>query len=284
MASLGIRGKESRRRRKKITDACFWGDLKTVRSLLPLDTKNPYRTIGGLLQVAIDNKHILIINYLLSLDPPPKITVEHLRSAVSAASISVYECLILHQPDIVSWKLNDDGHSVMLAIERNKLDFMTFLLDHGANSGRDPQQWLRDGFHLLPLELAVLLRRVDDDIIRCLIAYGADIDGSQALQCAAAFDARLGKLQVLLEEGADVDAMVDRRLRGRFPDDMDGTALHVAAAYGSRQTVGFLLAYRADTSLQDSMGRTCIERAQGDDETVALLKRHAGLGKEQVAR
>jgi len=100
------------------------------------------------------------------------------------------------------------------------------------------------------------------------------------VQWAAEFG-NLEILELLLESGADVDAILDEELRLYYACETFGTALHGAVEHQQPETVRFLLNHGADAALLDSEGKSPLARAceLGNAEIIAQLREHGGLNE-----
>jgi len=102
----------------------------------------------------------------------------------------------------------------------------------------------RDRWRTSPLSEAV--QHGHDQVVQCLLRHGAGWceDGVGDLLCSAVVKNDVEELQRLVLLGVDVNA----------PNSDGSTALHVAAAVGSRGVVQYLADHRADINAVDSLG------------------------------
>ncbi|MCJ1354396.1 MAG: hypothetical protein MMC33_004384 [Icmadophila ericetorum] len=200
--------------RSSIEDRALGYDLETVEALLPTHAPPSDRTnkiINDLLVPAAENGHghAHIIRYLLSLDHP-KFEISHdvVRAAIgSPCATEIYFLLLERQPSIFTFGWERSGDALILAIFAYDLPFITFLLKNGADPGWNPVKYdWRYWDRSVPLEVAVL--RSQTETIRPILWYGACIHPTEALQWAARDD-KLDVLELLLESGADIGAIVD---------------------------------------------------------------------------
>jgi hypothetical protein len=79
-------------------------------------------------------------------------------------------------------------------------------------------------------------------------------------------------IQLLLERGADVDAL----------DDAQSTPLHVASEYGSAKATRLLLEHGANVHLQNNEGHapSQVASAKGHEEIARLLSEHSQIEKK----
>lgn len=261
-------------RKNKTAEACSKGDLESLQALLSNESPKCQRSpdvINFLLGRAAQNNHAHIVHYLLNLDLDVPISPNVVYAAASTSSIEVYNLLLQHQPDILTYGWEYMGDSVMLAVLNNDLPFLSYLLENGADPGRDPGNYdWRHHTGSLPLELAVL--RSQKDVIRLLLHHGAMLHPMQALHWAAG----LGKLDVvelLVESGANVDALLDAEMGDYYGERSFGTALHGAVRGGQVEVVRFLLGRGADVRVLDSEGRSAVGRGceAGDEGIIGLV-------------
>ena len=169
------------------------------------------------------------------------------------------------------------GDTVMLAGLNKNIPFLSYLLESGADPGRDPLHYdWRHHTGSLRLELAVL--RSQRDVIRLLIQHGVRLHPTLALQWAAG----LGKLDVLallVESGADVDAVLDEEMRGYCGERSFGTALHAGVERGQLEVVRFLLECGADMEVLDGERWSAVRRAEevGDEGVIGLFRQHLSI-------
>ena len=113
------------------------------------------------------------------------------------------------------------------------------------------------------------------DVAELLIAKGANVNakftggyfvGLTPLHFAAGRDAEIVRL--LIAKGADIDS--------RSPDTKNQTPLHFACLRGHKDVVEVLIAKGADMNAKDNNGRTALSLAkeQGYDEIAELLRKH----------
>jgi ankyrin repeat protein len=177
------------------------------------------------------------------------------------------------------------------AVQTNKLPLVKALLAHGADPNarltkappplRGDFQAYNQYVGATPLWYAANARYPDVDILRALIAAGADTrvvvqDGTTTLMAAVGMaqnDARradeataLEVIKLLVANGASVNAVN----RG------GQTALHGAARAGANSIVRFLGEHGAALDIKDRQGRTALDVARDPirplDSTAALLQ------------
>ena len=264
--------------RSKTAEACSTGDLPTLEALLPKDAPKSQRTpdiLESLLNIAVRSKHANIVRYLLDLDPNAEIPSSVVYEAACIASIEIYGLLLQKQPEILQYGWERVGDSVMVSVLSKDLAFLTFLLENGADPGRDPRHYdWRHHTRSLPVELAVL--RSQKDVIQTLLDHGARLHPTEALQWAAG-SGKLEILELLLKNGANINAMLDEDLRDNYMSETFGSALHNAVENKQVETVKFLLDRGANAALLDSEGRSALVMAEilGDGSMISLLRQQS---------
>ncbi|KAF8417666.1 ankyrin repeat-containing domain protein [Tirmania nivea] len=164
-------------------------------------------------------------------------------------------------------KIDDDQDLLFLAYDRNNLDIMHMLLDHGADINATPKTVFyscKDGYGTV---LYLAAYRGNLEVVTLLLDRGADIylpcgHYGSAL-CAAAYIGRREIVTLLLDRGVDVNVY-----GGNY-----GTALGAAAYGGDLQIVTLLLDRGADVNLTGGYYGTVLGAAAcgGDLEIVTLL-------------
>ena len=105
------------------------------------------------------------------------------------------------------------------------------------------------------------------------LSSGADVKGSDALQTSAKKN-RIDLIQVLLDNGADIDEIgFEHCLTQSIADDA-GSALHYAVDGGSVDAIELLPRKGANAGMKDAKGRTAAERGaeKGSDAALKALK------------
>lgn len=257
----------------RLLDVCSRGDLAELKSLLSKEgatgTQNaPF--IQLMLQKAAEKSHATVVAFLLDANPQIAIDVYLARSA-AWGGIEVYKLLLSKNPDIISWKFDHFGDAVIAAVKTQNIRFLRFLLDNGADPGRSLTE---SGRFIRSLAVEVAVLQSTEEIVRILVSHGAVLAQTEALQLAAALG-RLGMIRCLLDEGADVNGMLDPD--SAFGDPTDGSALHSAAISGHYDTVKFLLERGADPDLRNAAGETALIRAQRNNhrEVIRLLEQYS---------
>lgn len=142
-------------------------------------------------------------------------------------------------------------------------DFTKWLLDHGAdpNSG-----------HLLndsTTAITAVAAQGRTDLADLLFQHHARLSGSGAL-AAAAEKKQLPMVRWLLDQGAEIDEIGVHDYGDRRNKQLEGTALHKAAANGHLDMAKLLVERGASLSIKDPFDRTALARAlEANQEEVA---------------
>ena len=256
--------------------ACLAGDLPTLMSLLS-SFRNPQgdqdATIFRLLAEATNMRHKALVEYLLEQTENTDYPEDLIWSAI-VAGYDIYMLYLVKNPAIWKYEWYGLGNVVCMALTQNNVEILTYLLETiGADPGRSLES-SRKGDMFLPLEWAAYSSTESN--AQLLLKHGAIINGTNALQLAAGYG-RLGMVRLLVEAGADVNAMLDSNdmFHGN-QDGSQGTALHYAAQRGAKDVVEYLISKGADTRKLDRSGYTARGRAniKGHDEIVRLIRSH----------
>jgi ankyrin repeat protein len=146
------------------------------------------------------------------------------------------------------------GISTLLSSRPQQLEasiLVNFLLEHGAEVNDGPSEYL-------PITGAA--RAGNIAIVRRLVEAGADVNlawgpsGETALQKAAGIEGTLEMVQVLLDEGTDVNVRVCLQT---------GTALQFAVCSNTIEVVQIILSHGADANAPAAIpeGMTAVEGA-----------------------
>lgn len=130
----------------------------------------------------------------------------------------------------------------------------------------------RDRWKASPLSEAVQFGH--DQVVQCLLRHGAGWceDGVGDLLCSAIVKNDVEELQRLVSLGVDVNA----------PNEEGSTALHVAAAVGSRGVVQYLTDNKADINAVDSLGNTPLNYSNMHEHR-AVSQLLEGLGARRLS-
>ena len=210
--------------------------------------------------------------------------------AVRSGDLAEMKSLLKEDPKLVTARDDDGLSALLIAAYENKTDVEEFLLGvlpsldvfEAAAMGRaervaelldkDPslvQVWSPDGF--TALHLAAFFGH--PDAARVLLEHGADVNAVSKNRMhvmplhSAAASVRRAVVEVLLEFGADVNA----GQHGGW------TPLQEAAANGDTDMVRMILDAGADPQVAKEDGKTAIDlaSAEGHDEIVKLLEEAA---------
>jgi len=152
-----------------------------------------------------------------------------------------------------------------LAAANNHVAMAEILLQHGADAN------VRADKGVTPMSLAA--RQGAVDMVACLLRYKVDINQSQALFFAAFCIHSRAAMNLLLEQGADIN----------HPDSQGVTPLFAAISASSLANVQFLLDHGADVSLHPP-GRTVLQHAFANWGTIEALpeKKRAANASEDA--
>ena len=141
------------------------------------------------------------------------------------------------------------------------------LTDNHANTALEHSS----NEHLI---LAITATSASIEISELLIAWGAEIKGSNALTIAS-HNGR-ADLVKLLKNGADVNEMCVASI-DENPEDLEGTALHLIGK-GRKNILQILLDHGADVSQKDCTGKTVMSRmeANGDEIYYSMVRENGG--------
>lgn len=177
--------------------------------------------------------------------------------------------LVDKNPDIVRervippYKTKPEWEPTLLsmAIERGHHEMAIYLIEQGSSV--NTMQYGTSGLH-------VAGRNNDLELVKMLLARGADVDAIDAYDCTPLLHCAQRKVPevmvALIEAGADVNHQSEAT-RG-------WTALHAAANTGDTETLRILLEAGADPSIKDDDGKTAAELA--NDEVAKLLPASEG--------
>ena len=169
------------------------------------------------------------------------------------------------------------------AAQVKRTELAELFLEHGAPIRGD--------------ELVVAAIHGDTDLVRLLIAHGAEVNWSEDFGESAFLEAAKrglwGTMRVLLEHGADTrgtlfwaanqgDADLFYRLLELGADvnargPAGATALVYAAHNGDVETLGVLLAHGANVNVQDDKGRTALHYATSGEIARLLMENAADV-------
>ncbi|KAF2007101.1 ankyrin [Amniculicola lignicola CBS 123094] len=286
-----------------LLSACSAGNLSRLRMHLrtrEMTDDDSQELLFRLLLEATKKRHVAVVEYLLQQIKSTDFPHDIIDSAVGAG-LEIYRLFHTKNPDIIHHEHERLGDAVCWAVSACDPEFLSYLLDNGADPGRSlrlsPRIWCVE----LPIEYTVLvLRELHEHqavayghdyyreymaILRLLLQHGAVINGANAIQ-QAGFYGRVEVLEILIDAGGDVNWVLDPyskdpelettarpfcEIQGQ---ELYGTALHYAASNGHFETVKFLLDHGADPLKKDSLGASASERAQeyGHLEIVSLIE------------
>lgn len=250
-------------------DACSTGDIRALQSLLDKGVEDDTSTISGsdhdnlptaaeMLEHAARHNQSEATQYLLDRYPDAPITDGIIWAAIESGSPAVYALIYSRDPVILNRAWNERGSSISFAVIGQHMALVEWLLSHGA----DPNVGSFGPLSAIAMATSCLPTKG----IKLLVEHGARLEGSGALQLAAAAG-RLDVTRCLLDLGAPINEVVDRTGLS--------SALHDAVAKGHADVVKLLLARGADVDLKDKQGRAArdVAKTEGKKDMVALLEK-----------
>lgn len=172
---------------------------------------------------------------------------------------------------------SNEGLPVYLAVLHENTPFLTFLHTHGAS----PSNVRKHLSGCFTSSLAVAAGTKPIHFVGTLLAHGAHPDPNglhAAIRRTTEDSERMAILQMLLEHGADVNALetgtgILPRKMGRAPPYLQMTPLYLACQRGDLYVVRLLLAHGADKDMQNQEG----ERDMGSPRSLAERSRNVDL-------
>ena len=276
--------------------AVITGNADAVRRLLAAGAQvdQPIMADGGTaLHVAAAENDVAMVQVLLDAGADVRATNQHLRTPLmTAAGNGARECaqLLLDRGAQIN-AVDAYGLSpIARAIQRGRLDMLDFLADRGA----DLDATSNEGWNLLHLAA------VEDnaDVVRWCIRRNLPLDALKNGDCSALYLAvanhQTNAVQALLEAGADANLATTNGLwtplmksvrdgntglarlllsAGADPEKrrFDGsTALLIAAAHATTETIDLLLDARARTDAFNDYGSGVLRMAMGATNLAAF--------------
>lgn len=229
-------------------------DLASLTSFLRSPQSENKTILNELLAYAIRNNAVATIPHLTSLGAS-RLSEPAFDLLWPSSAFPAFSCLVVNGVLDINSDLDWIGTFLILAVKRHDKEHVSFYLKHGANPnlGMYARIW------------SALATAAEYDasleIVEMLLAAGADLDGSDALQTAAA-RGRVDLVRLLLEKGANIDALGFEYCAIECRADEAGGALHFAVDAGSVEIMRLLLENGADLGLHDVKGRTAMQRAE----------------------
>ena len=217
-----------------LLDACADGNLDRLRSLLDdpavssealseVDSTGrgkPRKIINlrNLVEKAAKQSHAEVVAHLFafarehSVDADTLIGRETLLAATGTGRVDVVSEFVKLQPSCVNTVLGYSGDPLARAIIGNflglnddtnpetRIPLVRYLLENGADPNQRVCSFTKPGFHLD----TAIFRGKPLEMIRLLLAHGAQVEGTGAAVAAAA-RGRIEVLELLLDHGADLN-------------------------------------------------------------------------------
>lgn len=231
-----------------LEEAAANGNLEQLQNLIT-DEPPPERIIQNLLIAATWKSQLNIVEYLLSHYAPGEPEEEIVRAATYSGSIPLFSALVSRYPSIVNMRFDRQGTPLTVALmSRRSEEFITYLLDAGAQVNEDPREWGTQ-----PLGIVAAFYN-DVKFVDVLLQRGAKLEESGCLNLAAMRN-NLTTLRYLLECGARPETDMP-------PYYNLEPALHMAAKKGHVEALKLLLENGADVNAKDRAGKTAFEAAE----------------------
>lgn len=265
--------------------ACSLGDIAELDILLDEERGEEIDEHGDhpdpidaapLLAEATRNRNPGIIELLLHRTSITTFSRDLIWSAIDA-SLDTYKLYLAKSPDILAYNWQGIGDVVCYVLTRNERDFLSYLLNIGADPGRSLESSARYAYVFLPIEFCAFSSNVLN--ARLLIEHGAVVVGTKAVQLATQYG-RLDMVRLLIELGGDVNAKLDPKSLYAHCGHIYGTPLHYALEGRHTAIVRFLFEHGADANARDTAGKTVMMKAreielglkEGDAEIVEMLR------------
>jgi ankyrin repeat protein len=173
--------------------------------------------------------------------------------AVASGDVDTFRAILDHGGDINYCLGGMSGSPLINSLEHKHDALLEFLFAQGV----DPNQNLR-GPMLGPLGVSVSCN-IDVKWTERLLQAGARVEGSGALHIAA-YLGSLPKMRILLQHGANVDEVPERRISAQLGFNKKGTPIHWAIAGGSTDAVLLLLEHGPNFDVVDWEGVSVKDR------------------------
>ena len=243
-----------------LKEACQSGDLAQFsKEFNALPTSQQIQTREPLSILAIEHNQLPIFKYCLSVGVLPT-SLDVIFAAFKNRSPHIFSALLAAGLP-PTYSLGRADTVVIGAIIEDNFPVVSLLFSTGAT--------LKDTglYQNYYFPLAATAMRSSTDIAALLLAQGAPIKHSLALQMAAKVD-RVDMLKFFLDQGADINEN-PTKIEGLYLAEKDfGTALHYSTDDRRTAAMRFLLDRGADATLKDNQGRTVVERSKGEDGKV----------------
>ena len=260
-------------RTQALLDACADGNLDRLRSLLDdpavsaealseVDSTGRGKTrkiinLRNLVEKAAKESHAEIVAHLFafarehSVDAETLISRETLLAATGTGHVDVVSEFVKLQPSCVNTVLGYSGDPLARAIIGNflglnddtnpetRIPLVRYLLENGADPNQPVCSFTKPGFHLY----TATLRRKPLEMIRLLLAHGAQVKGTGAA-VAAAGRGRIDVLELLLEHGADVHEPLAAGIAQA--QEREETPIEAARRNGQDEAVRWLQSHGAE--------------------------------------
>lgn len=255
----------------ELLQICQDGNLDAVQRYLSQQQaedpsyKPPWQEM---LYTATTKDNLSIATYCLENNAA--VTDDLLKKILVCRAKAIYSACLDSQKVDVNHYIPWYGDILSNAATANDLEWAKLCLEHGA----DPNLHLYEEHKSI---LAAAAELASLEMVTLLVENRARVRDSGAIVMAAE-EGKLGVVEYLLENGADVDEIgIEHPTDPRYKEDM-GSALHRAVFAGHRDVVEYLIKRGASLGLRDEVGRTPLDlaRARKNEAIEELLKDGAG--------
>lgn len=251
---------------EELFEACIQNKVHDVKTMvnhrISTSNSNSPSLFSSLIMVAADHNAPDIVAF--ALKHGAQVTDPVKNTIIQAGFLDCYRVLIDAKAIDLDYYVPWFGDALGLAVRDEKLDWVKFCLEHGAN----PDKNLLDEYKM---SLAEAAENGNQETVELLIQYGAKVRGSGAIVLAGEFG-QTDIVRFLLAKGADVNELgIEEPTDPRSKVGV-GSALHKAIENNHVDTALFLIEEGADISLEDGKGRTSKELAETLANTELLEK------------
>ncbi len=261
--------------------AATFGQAEIVKYLVAKGAKTEAPSNGGTpLQAAAQQKNPAVTKALLDAGAS-----YDLKAAISLSDEEQVKALLQKDPALA--RTGDLLHSACLV---GHAGIVSLLLEHGADPNDRRRYWGDPP----------LLRALQHGpVVKLLLDKGADpnvrlnikgVPSDSTLLHEAASRGHLESARLLIDHGAEIEAVYPERIIGNLVLQRAFTPLHSAAAGGQPKLVELLLERKADLTRRTADGWTALElagaciRPAEDPKTREANQRYAGVVKILAAR
>jgi len=215
----------------------FEGEMRDVSAM-------PMLNLARFVIIAGKGGHAKALSTLYSFAAQHGVNFSDLRNrwaldrTIKSGNAAAVEAMVSADPEAASCRISHGVWPLDLAMRQRNNEMVTVLLRHGAN----PSPAVNDRREALMASLlAIAATWKDKDMVQQLLDHGCPIPKSGALHRAAQVGA-LDIVQLLLERGAAVDELLDKRTLTPSEADLlsTWTPLDFATNHGQSEAVELL--------------------------------------------